>query len=250
MKNNEGIKSFITFCRDQLSSHKEASDYLQERKISQQSIEDFELGVFSLSQLDDLPTGCKEELIQHGILFQNEKDKSYFTLACPCNSNSIMFPFYNAYKELVAISFRPIIANKVIKEHKIRKYWHTSFLKRFFLYGLYRIPNQVDNIIVGEGQFDVITAHQYGFKNVIAVCGVALTDKHISAISKRTTEAIIMFDGDKAGLSAIEKTESLKKVGGIELKKSILPTGEDIDSFLHNYGAEKFKEILNAVQPV
>ena len=95
----------------------------------------------------------KAALLACDILLRSDQSPSeYISLACRPDSGSIVFPFYNPYGDLIAISFRPIVSDKVIKLQHMKKYWHTAFKKRFFLYGLDKIERKIRTLIVGEGQ--------------------------------------------------------------------------------------------------
>ena len=57
-----------------------------------------------------------------------------------------------------------------------------------------------------EGYADCIMAHQFGITNAVATLGTALTENHVSALKRFTRKVILVFDGDKAGKDAAEKS--------------------------------------------
>ncbi|HEU5441725.1 MAG TPA: DNA primase [Ktedonobacterales bacterium] len=61
---------------------------------------------------------------------------------------------------------------------------------------------RTDQVVVVEGYMDAVVPHQYGFKNVVAVIGSAITEKHIRQIKKLTRRVALALDPDAAGESA------------------------------------------------
>jgi len=80
------------------------------------------------------------------------------------------------------------------------------FKKSTLLYGLDLAWEEVlisDKIIIVEGYFDAIMAHQHGFNNVVASMGVAITDDQLAMARSLTSNIYLAFDGDEAGQDAI-----------------------------------------------
>lgn len=250
---NSAFADVTRYCRESLG--KRARTYLVDRGISDKSIEEWELG-YCPFELDRL-VACTDDLqgmLDSKILFE-KKDSDYGSFI----RNSISFPFYNEYNHIVAMSFRPIIAEEKRRELKLSKYWHTSFPKSSFLYGLNKaIPHirKVDQAIVAEGQFDVITAHQHGIKNTVGVCGTALTDWHTSILARYAYEVVLVFDGDEAGENSRNKIIRNKREKCLELIKAscdrddmsikavILPAGEDLDSYVRAFGKSGLLDLI------
>ncbi|MCP6755902.1 toprim domain-containing protein, partial [Klebsiella pneumoniae] len=59
--------------------------------------------------------------------------------------------------------------------------------------------------IVTEGYTDCIALHQAGIENVVATCGTALTDEHVTTIKRFARNVVLVYDGDKAGRDAADK---------------------------------------------
>ncbi|MDI9355163.1 MAG: toprim domain-containing protein [Cyanobium sp. MAG06] len=72
-------------------------------------------------------------------------------------------------------------------------------------------------VIIAEGQMDVIMSHQAGVKNIIAVSGTAFTDEHIKMIGRLADRVILCFDNDNAGLSARNRTALLCAYSGLDV---------------------------------
>jgi DNA primase len=229
----------VTYCQQHIGDR--AKRYLSNRGVSDKSIKDFGLG-YCPFETDELVCSIGlERLIELGIAYKRDD-----TYVCPNVRNSISFPLFNQYNRLMSISFRTMQSNEVIKEKHIRKYWHVSFKKSVFLYGLWNaLPfiRQEEKVIVGEGQLDVIMAHQYGIRNTVGVCGTQLSVRQVSILARYTSEIIIVFDGDAAGQKSLQKVKK-KQLPGTTIKTVTLPVGEDIDSYLRSFGEASFRKLI------
>lgn len=61
------------------------------------------------------------------------------------------------------------------------------------------------NLILVEGNIDVITLHQAGFDNVVATMGTALTADHARILSRYTRELVLCYDNDEAGKKSTDR---------------------------------------------
>jgi DNA primase len=234
------LKSIAKYCQDQMGSAPRR--YLYDRGVNEQSIKSFDLG-FCPFEIEGLIEAVgRQNLIDQKVLLETEGN-----LCCPIR-NSIVFPFINQYGKVVSISFRPKQSNEVIKTKKLRKYWHISFQKGSFVYGLNNaIPTirEKEHVIVAEGQFDVIMAHQCGIKNTVSVGGTALSAQQVNILSRYAKRITVIFDGDEGGQRALEKIKE-RKADGTAIETVGLPEGEDVDSFLRLYGEEAFLKLMSA----
>ena len=82
-----------------------------------------------------------------------------------------------------------------------------------------------------EGYTDVIQMHQSGITNVVSSSGTALTVDQIRMINRLTSNIIVLFDGDTAGLKASLRGIDLILEQGMNVRVCALPKGEDPDSF-------------------
>ena len=129
------------------------------------------------------------------------------------------------------------------------------FKKRSILYGLnYAKSTRRKNLILVEGNIDVITLHQAGFDNAVATMGTALTEEHIRIISKYTKELVLCYDNDNAGADATQRALGLLKNAGFPVRVLRLPNREgpngetlkqDADDYIKNCGADAFESLLN-----
>lgn len=99
-------------------------------------------------------------------------------------------------------------------------------------------------IIIVEGYFDALVLASMGLENTVAVCGTALTDRHIALISRYCKNVVLLLDGDKAGTKAA--TSMIPKLKEAELiPHSIhLPDGYDPDEFVLKVGGKRFRRVI------
>jgi len=109
--------------------------------------------------------------------------------------------------EIIAFSGRDIL-----EREKVGKYVNSPenpvYHKSATLFGLDKARNSIkelDAVILVEGNLDVVFAHERGFTNTVATCGTALTDEHLRALRRLTSNFYLAFDSDLAGKKATLK---------------------------------------------
>ena len=128
------------------------------------------------------------------------------------------------------------------------------YSKRRVLYGLNLAKkSKRENIILVEGNIDVVMLHQAGFDNACASMGTALTTEQIRLLSRYTKELILCYDNDNAGRIATQKALELLNdtdfsVRVLELPNRIVdgqPVKQDADDFIKNQGPDAFERLLS-----
>lgn len=245
-------------------------DYLAKRSLSQQSINDFELGFAPESwqtMLDHLMSkGYKQEdAIKAGLAVQREGGGSYDRFR-----HRLMFPIRDAQGRMAGFGARAL-------DDSMPKYLNSPqtliFDKSGLLYGIHRARTSIrrQNLaVIVEGYVDVIIAHQHGYDNVIASMGTALSEKQVGIIKKLTKNVTLALDADAAGevatLRGMEVTTHAleQKVvpvvgwrGGVryedvldgEVRVMTLPSGKDPDEVI-TQEPEKWRQLAEAAKPV
>ena len=157
---------------------------------------------------------------------------------------------------------------RLLEDKELAKYKNTSasyiFNKSEVIFGINLIKKERDevrhnnkdfsglsNIIIVEGQIDVISMHQFGFCNTVACLGTAITPMHARKLKQFSENIILLLDGDGAGKKATLRSIDVLRRGSLNVKVASLPEGKDPDEFLHTYGAEKMRNILdNAIDGI
>lgn len=221
----------------------DALKYLNGRSISDEIIREFRIGY---SPNEDVVTKMLvskhfsyDTLVNIGITTKTDYGYRDFFF------NRIMFPICDHENRVVACSGR------IFNGEKTSKYINTKETKHFrkgsILYNYYRAKEYAlkeKSIIITEGFFDVIRCYTAGFKNVIATMGTAVTEEHVKAIRKLSTNIILLFDGDNAGAKATYSCGNILMKNGIVPK--VVRLGEyDPDEYILKFGPEGFKTIMS-----
>ena len=225
--------------------------YLDKRKISRRTAMNFGLGA-SLDSWDSLLTAMlekgytKSELLAAGLVIQNQKGRLYDKFR-----NRLMFPVIDVRGDVVAFGGR-------VLDKSDPKYVNTQetavYSKRRNLYGINLAKKtKRPNIILCEGNIDVITLHQAGFDNAVASMGTALTVEQTRLLSRYTKELVLCYDNDTAGQLATQKAISLLEGSEFTVKVLQLPrrlvdgeyVKQDVDDFIKFHGRDAFEAILN-----
>jgi DNA primase len=225
--------------------------FSKKRGLSDQMINDFKLG-YAPDGWDNMLkalTRDKKPLdaaTQTGILAKRQnKDGLYDVFR-----NRIMVPIKNQKGELVGFGGRAFGDEQP-------KYLNSPqseiFDKSRLLFGLYQAEKAIrekDFVILVEGYFDQITLFQYGFQNTVATLGTAFTEYHAELLKRYTDKIVVVFDGDKAGLSASKRSMSPLLSNGFNAKIVRIPGGLDPDLFVREKGVEAFDRLIQEAKPL
>jgi len=181
-------------------------EYLDNR-LSKDSQKNFNFGYFpGINNISLLTTLIgNDELEKLKLLFHKEIEDSWG----PRSINSLYFenyplimPYHDTYGNIVGLVGRSLLSDDDRKKLNIAKYKNTVFQKGNFLFGLYAAKQSIleqDSVYIVEGQFDVIKAHEAGFKNIVALGNSNMTIYQFSLISRYTNNIFLLLDGDEAG---------------------------------------------------
>jgi len=227
-----------------------ARKYLKERKIKPQTITSFGLG-YSLRGWENFLNFAREKklnldkVVELGLLGKNNEGRFYDKFA-----GRLIFPIFSPNGRVVAFAGR-VLDDK----DKTAKYLNSPesliYIKGRILYGLSFAKDEIrklDKAILVEGYMDLISLHQNGIKNVVAVSGTALTEEQVQLLSRYTKNVVLLFDADIAGIKASMRSIELLIKKDVEVKIAALPGGEDPDSFINSYGKEKFEDTVSYAQ--
>ena len=134
---------------------------------------------------------------------------------------------------------------RTVRQDEPRKYINSRdtpvYIKGRVIFGLDLARDDIGkkgHAVLMEGQFDVITGHQFGVTNAVAVSGTALTEDQVKLLHRFTDEVLLVFDSDRAGLDAAMKAAYLAARQGMRTRWATVPDGKDPDEFLRAGGAE------------
>lgn len=181
-----------------------------------------------------------EIALKAGML--NEKNGHYYDSMF----SRLTFPIKNSFNEVIGFSSRIIEDNKEVAKYK-NSPQTLVFDKSKVVFGvqfLKELKNQgkLNEIIVVEGQMDVIGMHNAGFDNAVATMGTALTQLHAKELKRFCNKIVLCFDGDSAGQKATLKAIDILRKEDLDVYCITLPENLDPDEFVKKYGKEKLKE--------
>ena len=241
------INNFASsFFQDKLLENKEINKYLLDRGLSSNTIKNFNLG-YSIDSQNDFYKKAKkngysdEYLKETGLVIASDNKK------IDRFRGRIIFPIKSIAGRVLGFGGRIIDSNK-----KIAKYINSPeskiYNKSKILYGIYESKQFIvkdDTCLLVEGYMDVIQLHEHGIKNVLASSGTSLTKDQIILIKRLTSNIIVLFDGDQAGLSASLRSIDMILEEGLNVKICSFPEGDDPDSFVRKNSKEKMLEFIN-----
>jgi DNA primase len=137
---------------------------------------------------------------------------------------------------------------RTVRADEQRKYINSpetpAYIKGRVIFGLDLARDEImrhGHAVLMEGQFDVITAHQFGLQNAVASSGTALTDEQVRLLKRFTDELLLVFDADRAGRSAAFKAVELAAAHQMRTRVATVTGAKDPDEFLRAAGAEASK---------
>ena len=222
--------------------------YFRERGFNDATIKEFRLG-YSSEGYDDFYKAAIAQGFNPQLLFD--------TGLCIADEHGggrdrfrgrVMFPIMNIAGKVIAFGGRTLKKDKNIAKY-VNSPESAIYSKRNVIYGLYQAKREIskaDKCFIVEGYADVISMHQAGFKNVIASSGTALTEGHIHAIRRFTSNVTEMFDGDEAGIKAAIRGVDMLLKEGISIKVMPLPPDDDPDSFVRAHSYAEVEEYIAA----
>lgn len=155
----------------------------------------------------------------------------------------VMFPVINTAGEVVAFSGRDVTGTSKAK------YLNSSdtpvFQKRKNLFALnFAKAHCAEQMILCEGNMDVLSMHAAGFENAVASLGTALTDEQARIMARYTKQVIIAYDGDSAGQRAAGRAMDIFARVGLDVRVLRITDAKDPDEYIRKFGTDAFARLL------
>lgn len=216
---NDRAKEFF---KSSLRGFAAAKNYLAERKLLPETVEEFELGwapnepeALSMHLLN--AGYAPDDILRAGLAIKTERG-----LFLDRFRGRIMFPIHNHFGRIVGFTGRVL---PQFETAEIGKYVNSPetpiFSKSRLLYGFYKSKNfirETGSAFLVEGQMDFLMSWQAGVKNAVATSGTALTPDHLRALRRLTEELLLSFDNDEAGSAAAERAIDLAEASDFNVK--------------------------------
>lgn len=224
----------------------DGTDYLNQRGITQETIEKFGIG-YAPNKRNAIADGKfidKEGMLLAGLVNAKSPESEPYDRF----RNRVMFPIYHGHKNpdkdyIVGFGGRAIGDQEP-------KYLNSPetliFKKGENLYGLKQAlgsKNTASRVFVVEGYMDAVMLSQYEVDNVVATMGTAVTDAQIKKLLRISAHVTFCMDGDGPGRRAAKEIAEalLPHMNNIQrLDLMLIPDNMDPDEFVRDKGAEAF----------
>lgn len=223
-----------------------ALDYLTGRGLSVSTIKHFGLGAAPdswdtlIKHLTSLGYSISD-MLQANVIAKSQRGTYYDRFR-----KRVMFPIINIRGRVIGFSGRAMPGD----DKTGAKYINTSdtpvYKKSENLFGMNFAKNHCDEqIILVEGNMDVISLHQAGFQNTVAALGTSFTSEQANLLSRYTKSIVLMLDADAAGQKAVKRAGEILQNTGIDVRVVLLPDGKDPDEYIKKHGQARFKALIN-----
>ncbi len=246
--------------------------YLEKRGISKEMAEQFQLG-FAPDEWEVLTGHLRskgaslDEALEIGLLSQREGGRGPYDRF----RGRFMFPIRDRQGRVVGFGGR------ALADDQMPKYLNTPqsplFDKSHLLYAIDLAADAIrkqQEVVIVEGYVDALTAHQFGYRNVVATMGTALTEQQVGLVKKLTQRVVLALDADAAGqLAMLRAVDTLRSALGDDAEYTVdarglvrsqrrlsvainvltVPSGKDPDEFIRT-DPEAWPKLVAEAQPV
>ncbi|MBI2046065.1 MAG: DNA primase [Parcubacteria group bacterium] len=223
------LEAAALFFEKKLAQNSHAIEYLLSRKVARETVALFRIG-YAPDDWRQLYAHLKERGFSDVMI-----EKAGLTISNPKGyydrfRGRIMFPIFDYSGKIIAFSGRIFGAEAEHAGKYVNSPATVLYDKSHALYGYDKAKaamKKTNTCILVEGQVDLILSHQAGFSNTVAVSGTALTEHHVQAIRRFANTIIFAFDGDAAGIGALDRGMMHTLECGMDSKVAALPSGAD-----------------------
>ena len=255
--NEWAAKYFQDILQNDVDGRAIGMQYFRSRGFRDDIIRKFQLG-FALPQRTALFDEAVKKgynpkyLTATGLCFKVDKDeagnRSGQDLYLDRFSGRAIFPWTSVSGKIVAFGGRVLDSRtKGVNQKYVNSPDSEIYHKERELYGLYQAKKAIakeDCVYMVEGYTDVISMHQCGIENVVANSGTALSIHQIRLLHRFTSNIVLLYDGDAAGVHAALRGTDMLLEEEMNVKVLLLPEGDDPDSFARNHTAEDFRKYI------
>ena len=225
--------------------------YLEKRGINQEILDSFQLG-YAPEGWDNLTNFFSKQKIpldlveKAGLIVSRKNKNGYYDRF----RDRIIFPIFDVSMQVLGFGGR-------VMDDSLPKYLNSPetplYNKRRSLYGIHRAKNKcrdLDAVYIVEGYFDLLSLHQHGLENSVAILGTALTSEQILLLKGYATRVILVYDSDEAGIKAALRSIGIFMQEEVDARIMALPKGYDPDSYIFEYGQEAFINAASDAQGI
>jgi DNA primase len=230
---NSFAKEFYHYVLTKLPAGKNAREYLEKRGVTQKVTETFRIGFAPSSDhalvdyLIKKKKYVKEDIVEAGLAFYGRSGLVDFF------RGRLMFPLIDHRDNVVGFAGRVLTGDVPSKYINTRE--TLVYHKGEHVFGLNVTKDAIrreKQVILVEGEFDVLSCFEHGIGNVVAVKGTALTEQQVNLLGRFVSKITFCFDGDKAGQEAIKRSLPIVEKKGLTPTVIVIPNGKDPDDAL------------------
>lgn len=223
-------------------------EYFRSRGFRDDIIKKFRLGYDLTNRLalaaEALGKGYREEfLVKTGVCYKNDRGELVDRYA-----GRVIFPWIGLSGKVVGFGGRLLDSRtKGVSQKYVNSPDSDVYHKNHELYGIFQAKKAIakeDCVYMVEGYTDVLSMHQCGIENVVANSGTALSVHQIHTLHRFTSNIVLVYDGDSAGIHAAMRGTDMLLSEGMNVNVLFLPDNDDPDSFSHKHTAEDFRQYI------
>jgi DNA primase len=222
---------------------KDARKYVAERKLSDESVKSWQIGL-ALGADSDLLSAARQKKIPDKLLLAAGLVVGAGSSLSDKFVNRLMFTIADVTGRIIAFGGRTLSGEGA---KYINSPTTALFDKSNALFGLDHARHQMvssDTGVVVEGYTDCIMAHQFGVSNVVATLGTSFTVGHARILRRYAKKVVLLFDSDTAGIEAANRALGVALSSRIDIGIASVPQGKDPCDFLLAQGKEPFAKLI------
>jgi DNA primase len=246
--------------------------YLEKRGISPEIAEEFQLG-YAPDEWEVLTRHLRgreynlDDALEIGLLSKRDGGNGPYDRF----RGRFLFPIRDRQGRVVGFGGR------ALSDDQQPKYLNTPqsplFDKSHLLYGIDRATDSIrkqQEVVIVEGYVDALTAHQFGYRNVVATMGTALTEQQVGLVKRLAPRIVLALDADAAGqMAMLRAVDTLRNAVGddaeyvvdarglvrtqrrlsVQINVLTVPSGKDPDEFIRA-DPSAWPPLIAAAEPV
>ena len=236
------------YFQQSLLRSQQAIEYVfKQRGLSRQTVQDFQIGYAPDSGTALLAAlekrgFTKREINDAGLL--NRYGKDLFR-------GRMMIPLMDQGGQVIGFTGR-IIGNVPNAPKYLNTPQTLLYDKGRHIFALSQAKEAIHKsgfVVMVEGNLDVVSSHQAGVAQTVATAGTSMTENHLKAVKRLTSDVRLCYDSDKAGVAATERAIELASHEGVELTIISLPDGAKDPDELIKSSVQAWREAVTRNEP-
>jgi DNA primase len=233
----------------------QARGYLSDRAIAPSTSVEFRLGYaipnrFGLKEYLGSKGISVADMIETGLLIAGDD------IPVPYDRfrDRIIIPIHDQRGRVIAFGGRALKSD--VQPKYLNSPETSIFHKGSVVFNFHRArepAHRAGSVVAVEGYMDAIAIYQAGIKSVVATMGTAFTEEQITTLWRLSSEPVICFDADRAGVAAahrsIDRILPVLTVGK-SFRFVFMLEEKDPDDLIRERGVEAFKSLLEGSLPL